>query len=90
MANFNATYLNSPNEELFVQSPAESIYLAPSSVTVAANIRYYQRVWSSGLSVWCYYNTLNAVNASPASAATTPNWTGSISDFQVVGRVAVP
>lgn len=90
MANFNATYLTSPNEELLVQSPAEAIYLAPSSVTVSANIRYYQRVYSSGLSAWCYYNTLNAVNPAPASSATTPNWTGSIAGFEVVGRVAVP
>lgn len=45
---------------------------------------YVQRVWSSGLSAWCYY-TQTAINASPASTDTTPNWTGAISGHEVLG-----
>ena len=90
MADFNASYSTTPGVSSYVQNPSEAAYLAPSTVTVAANIRYFQRVFSSGLSAWCYYSTLNGVNTSPASSATTPNWTGSISNFQVVQAVIEP
>lgn len=46
---------------------------------------YAQRVFSSGLGVWCYYT--GAIDATPASGDTTPNWTGSITAWQVLGRV---
>lgn len=53
-------------------------------VSAPAPTYYIQRVWSSGLSAWCYY-TQTAINASPASTDTTPNWTGSISGHEVLG-----
>ena len=90
MADFNATFLDSPSIYQATQSPVDATYLSPSTVTVAANIRYYQRVLSSGLSAWCYYSTLNALDPSPLSTATSPNWTGSISDPQVVAAVIEP
>jgi len=90
MANFNASYFTQPGVYSYTQNPSEATYLAPSQVTVAANIRYFQRVFSSGLGLWCYYSTLNALNQTPLSAATSPNWTGSISSFQVVQAVIEP
>jgi len=58
--------------------------------TAAMAIRYYQRVFSSGLQRWCYYSTLNAVNPAPLYYETSPQWTGSISDFQLVASVDEP
>lgn len=73
-----------------VVNPAPATYFAPALVTVTkvANVRYYQRVFSSGLSAWCYYSTLNTVDPSPASGATSPTWTGSISLPQVLATVS--
>jgi len=90
MADFNASYFTTPGVYSYVQNPSDATYLAPSQVTVAANIRYFQRVFSSGLATWCYYSTLNATNPAPLSTATTPNWTGSISLPQVVQEVIEP
>lgn len=90
MADFSASYFTAPGVSGYTQNPSDATYLAPSTVTVAANIRYFQRVYSSGLSAWCYYSTLNATNPSPLSSATTPNWTGSISLPQVVQAVIEP
>ena len=90
MADFNASYFTQPGVYSYTQNPSEATYLAPSQVTVAANIRYFQRVYSSGLSTFCYYSTLNTVNPTPLSSETTPNWTGSISNFQVVQAVIEP
>jgi len=52
-------------------------------------VYYYQRVFSSGLNVWCYYTTQNGVNTSPLSVATNPNWTGSIAAYELVTTSAV-
>lgn len=49
----------------------------------ASTTRYAQRVFSSGLGVWCYY-IASAVNPTPLSADTTPNWTGAITAFEVL------
>lgn len=46
-------------------------------------LRYVQRVYSSGLSAWCYY-TQSVINPTPASVDTTPNWTGSITAHEVL------
>jgi hypothetical protein len=46
---------------------------------------YAQRVFSSGLSQWCYYTTSGAPDPAPASGSTTPNWTGSITAWQILG-----
>ena len=75
-----------------IPSPALATYFVPSVVDVISvvNIRYYQRVYSSGLSAWCYYDTLNAVEPSPSPNSTNPPWTGSISDHQILAKVPVP
>jgi hypothetical protein len=92
MANFAATYYEGGDLLSTTQSPMPAVYYAPSVANnyVYTKVRYWQRVFSSGLSAWCYYSTLNGVNTSPASSATTPNWTGSISNFQVVQAVLEP
>ena len=93
MANFNATYFDGGDLYSGVSNPAPAEYFVPSTVTVinVANIRYYQRVYSAApTSAWCYYDTLNALNPSPASGATSPPWVGPISDPQVIATVPVP
>ncbi len=92
MADFNATYYAAGDLYGAIPSPAPATYYAPSIVNVVSvgNVRYFQRVLSSGLSAWCYYDTLNALDPAPLPAATSPNWTGSISDPQVVAAVPVP
>lgn len=89
MADFNSTYLNTNELSLFSQSPADALYVAPSSVTVTGNVRYYQRVYSTGLGQWCYYSTVNALNPNPDPAITSPSWTGSISSSQVIATVPI-
>jgi len=46
-------------------------------------VNYYQRVWSTGTSVWCYY-TKTTIDTSPLSGDTTPNWVGSATSPSVV------
>jgi hypothetical protein len=58
---------------------------AGSVINNASTITYAQRVWSTGTSVWCYY--IGAINASPASTATTPNWVGSAIRHELLGPV---
>jgi hypothetical protein len=48
------------------------------------SITYFQRVYSVGSNQWCYYTSLGSLNPSPASTATSPNWVGSFSNFQVL------
>ncbi len=59
-----------------------SIRLVDSPPSAPA-VQYYQRVWSTGTSVWCYY-TQAAINPTPAPSETTPNWVGSAVDHNVV------
>lgn len=87
MADFDATFFSGGSETLVIQSPANAEYYGSAEFTVAANIRYFQRVFDTGTNGWCYYSTLNTLNNSPASAATSPNWTGTISNHQVLARL---
>jgi hypothetical protein len=89
--NYNATYYEGSDLYGAIPSPAPAEYFSPSNVTVVAvaNIRYYQRVYSSGLSAWCYYDTLNGTDPSPSPNSTNPPWTGSISDHQILAKVPV-
>lgn len=48
---------------------------------------YAQRVFSSGLGVWCYY-VQASINPTPATTDTTPNWTGSITAFEVLAKLS--
>ena len=93
MANVAGTYFGvSAGLYSAVVNPADATYFCPTTVTIttATNIRYYQRVWSTGGTVWCYYNTLNALNAAPLSAATTPNWLTSATHPEVVAALPEP
>ena len=45
---------------------------------------YYQRVYSTGVGGWSYYQTQDAANPSPPPEATTPPWSGSIVSYQVL------
>lgn len=58
---------------------------AGQMINTAGPVQYAQRVYSSGLSVWCYY--VGAINASPLSSQTTPNWTGTITAYQLLGQI---
>ena len=51
----------------------------------AAPVEYAQRIWSTGGAEWCYY--IGAINASPASTDTTPNWVTSAIRHEVLGIV---
>jgi hypothetical protein len=78
-----------------IPSPRAAYYLSGGGLPATTNIRYYQRVLDNGAGgtgAWCYYSTLNVVNPSPLSAATSPNWTGATppTSPQVVASIAVP
>lgn len=90
MADFNADFYSGGAELLLVQSPANADYYGSAQFTVAANVRYYQRVFDTGTAGWCYYSTLNALDPAPASGSTSPNWTGTISSSQVVATTVEP
>ena len=51
----------------------------PGSLT----IKYYQRVFDAGLSVYCYY-TKTSIDPTPLSTETSPEYTGAISDHSIV------
>lgn len=90
MADFNADLRSGGEQLLLVQSPASADYYGVGSITVAANIRYYQRVFDTGTAGWCYYSTVNALDPAPASGSTSPPWTGTISSSQLVDAQVVP
>lgn len=90
MADFNADFYSGGEQLLLVQSPANADYYGSAQFVVAANIRYYQRVFDSGTAGWCYYSTVNALDPAPASGSTSPPWTGTISSSQVVDAQVVP
>jgi hypothetical protein len=54
-----------------------------NTITQALTVKYFQRVFDAGLSVYCYY-TKTSIDATPASGETSPNYTGAISDHSVV------
>jgi hypothetical protein len=68
-----------PNVGFFGENPASA-----TNFSLFNSIAYYQRVYSSGLSQWCYYLTIGTINTSPASSETSPNWTGTISNHQII------
>ena len=62
------------------QKPATT---TTTTITESLTIKYYQRVYDAGLSVYCYY-TKTSIDATPSSGETSPNYTGEISDHSVV------
>lgn len=89
-----ATYFESPAFLWQQQNPLTATYfesppfLWPSRAG-GTTVYYYQRVFSSGLNTWCYYTTQNGIDAAPLSAATSPNWTGSIAAYELITTSAV-
>ena len=77
MADYSAQFIDATPEYRVATS-----YTSSTPIIIPA-INYAQRVWSTGTSVWCYY--VGAINASPASTATTPNWVASAVNHQVLG-----
>jgi hypothetical protein len=71
-------YYNSPRRTLSMQK-AGTI----TTVTQTLTVKYYQRVYDAGTAGWCYY-TGSAIDATPDSGDTTPNYTGAISAHSVV------
>ena len=63
----------------YTENPALAAYYNPYS-----SATYYQRVFSSGLSQWCYFSSIGTINTAPSSTSTSPNWTGSISNHQIL------
>jgi hypothetical protein len=57
--------------------------ITPATSAPPPAIQYAQRVWSTGTLVWCYY--VGAINPTPAAGATTPNWVGSATQYQLLG-----
>jgi len=58
---------------------ASTTIITPGTLT----IEYFQRVYDDGGAAYCYY-TSTSINPTPASASTTPNITGNISDHSIV------
>jgi hypothetical protein len=86
----NAAYLTEPAVTFGDQTSSDAVLLSSGTTTnVVATVNYYQRVFSSGLNVWCYYTTQNGIDTSPLSVATNPNWTGSIAAYELVTTSAV-
>jgi len=54
-----------------------------TTITESLTIKYFQRVFDAGLSVYCYY-TKTSIDATPLSTETSPEYTGEISDHSVV------
>lgn len=89
-----AVYIGSPGFAWQQQNPLPAVYFESTAFRWPDRgglgvIYYYQRVFSSGLGVWCYYTTQNGINASPLPAATTPNWTGAIAAYELITTSAV-
>jgi hypothetical protein len=88
MADFNSTYFESGDLYGGIPSPALATYFAPSFVSIDNNTIYYQRVYDT-VNGWCYYSTYNVINPNPAPTDTSPNWSGVISNPQVISSVPV-
>lgn len=89
-----ATYFQSPAFDWQQQNPLPGVYMESPGFRWPERsglgiIYYYQRVFSSGLSEWCYYTTTGGVNTTPLSGATTPPWTGSIVAYELITTSAV-
>lgn len=80
MANFDGFIFDAP--PLPFGNPGKNFSGFLTSAGVAP-VQFAQRVWSTGTLVWCYY--IDAINPTPASTATTPNWSGSAVRHEVLG-----
>jgi hypothetical protein len=83
MADFVSQTFPGPGPE-FQNSTSDFVQQVMFTGDVAPVVNYVQRVFSSGLGVWCYY-TMTVIDQSPASGDTTPNWTGAITAYELLG-----
>ena len=61
-----------------------NLYEKPSTtIPGQLTVKYFQRVYDDGTAGYCYY-TKTAIDPTPSSGETTPNYTGAISDHSVV------
>jgi hypothetical protein len=73
----NTGFATRRNDQPF--QAASTTIITPGTLTV----KYFQRVFDAGLSVYCYY-TKTSIDATPLSTETSPEYTGAISDHSVV------
>jgi hypothetical protein len=52
----------------------------------ASAATYLQRVFSSGVGDWCYFNGVE--DETPAPGDTTPPWTGAITAYERLGQTS--
>ena len=74
-----STIYSVSNVQYYTQNPGNATFF-----NFAGTI-YHQRVYCADISQWCYYS--GPLNKSPSSTITTPNWTGSISNHQILSTV---
>lgn len=82
MASYTGDVYSAPNIEQGIASPSLGALFSFEETEII-----YQRVWSSGLSAWCYFVTYGQPVSTPARTETSPNWTGSISNHQILARI---
>lgn len=82
MPSYEGGILSVPSIEDGIASPSLGAIYAFEEAEII-----YQRVWSTGLSAWCYYVTYGQPLATPAPTETSPNWTGSISNHEILARI---
>ena len=82
MATFNAVFTPNDDDSTTLERAVEYYY----DLSITGTAQYIQRVYSSGLSAWCYY-TQAAINPTPLAGETTPNWTGAITVHQVLSII---
>jgi len=80
-SSFQAQMLATPSSAI-----AEGAVTLFNPFPATGGATYPQRVFSSGLAAWCYY-IQTAINPTPASVDTTPNWTGSITAHEVLAEL---
>ena len=68
---------------LYHKSIVDFARVSTTTTTEELTVKYYQRVFDAGLSVYCYY-TKTSIDATPLSTETSPEYTGAISDHSVV------
>ena len=85
MADFNGQIITEPDPLQSAPTSADAqIIISNGGSSPPVVPSYAQRVWSTGLAAWCYFT--GALNPTPASVDTTPNWTGSATDYNVISR----
>lgn len=81
MADFSGQIIDST---VLQETPTSNAFYSVDTSPTPIPPTYAQRVWSTGLLTWCYYTGI--LNPTPTSLETTPNWTGSITDYCVISE----